>query len=153
MAIENNEIDQCGTGSDPPPSYQNLLRQDPFANIPYLSSSIHTQNRNLRSCTLCRTCHQEKTDFFKKLTDALKYHTISTESQTATIVSFIIFFALIYIFYLYIISFQTPSYILDKSYHKALVKNNITEDVQEILIDLAKRRIVHSLKECILSNL
>ena len=60
---------------------------------------------------------------------------------------------MIYIFYSWTSTIISPAYIIDKKYQQALANFNITEDIQEILLDLSKRRMISDFRTCILANL
>ena len=170
MAIDNNERDECGTGrnncgtgNDAPPSYQNLLQQEAFSNGQNFFPTINmtaTQNRTNKKCILCQCCHQERIQHSRqsvkslnRLNDILENHMRTTESQTISTMMFIVIFAMIYIFYSWTSTIISPAYIIDKKYQQALANFNITEDIQEILLDLSKRRMISDFRTCILANL
>ena len=164
MAIDNNEVDECGTGREVdecgtgrnnPPPYQNFMRQENL--MPINLSTI--QNRYSTNCTLCLNCHHNKTlhsahiiKSLNKLSETLECHTQSTESQAAAVLTLMMGFAMVYIVYVWISDAVSRPYTIDKGFEEVFAYYNISKDMQEIILNTAKKRLFSDFKDCILSN-
>ena len=162
MAIDNNEVDECGTGRESPPSYTSSLRQISGAHTQNFNPAINLNtinNRNGKNCVLCQYCHKERALQSKETTQSLGsivdiLETCAQLYQNNYLVTIVclFWFGLVYCF-VYWLCNAPPPYIIEEEYQRAFINANISEDIQKILLEGAKKRMVEDFKQCILTKL
>lgn len=162
MSNENNDIDECGTGRESPPSYHTSIRQANGPNTQNLYPVFNLDtlnNRNSRTCMLCQCCHEEKifqskqtTKSLNNLVSILDTHVATYEANFLTTIGCAIWFGFFYLLYLWVYHTPSPS-IIEEQYQRTFANANISEDMQIILLEGAKRQMVEDFKKCILSKL
>lgn len=162
MTIENNDIDECGTGRELPPSYHTSIRQTNGSNTQNMNPVFNLDtinNRNLGNCILCHRCHEEKIlqseqtrKSLNSLVNILDTHVATYEANFITTIGCAVWFGFLYLLYLWIYYTPPPS-IIEEQYQKTFANANISEDIQNILLEESKRQMVKDFKKCLLSKL
>ena len=161
MENDNNEVDECGTGRESPPSYNSSIRQRAEANA-NLSHAINLNtfnNRTWKNCLLCQCCHKDRVQQSKETTESLnsianilESYLVEKGSNFMALIVTSFWIGLVYCLYAYLTS-VTPSYVIEEEYQTAFANANITEEIQKILLEGTKKRIVDDFKKCILTKL
>ena len=162
MVLDINEMDECGTGRESPPSYYSSLRQEAGLNTQtsFAAFNLDTlNNRNWKKCLLCQCCHKERlihsnqtTKSLNSLVNIIESHAATYEAHYITTVCCVVWLFLFYLLYVWVYYTPSPT-IIDEQFQRAFANANISDDVQEILLEGAKRRMVEDFKKCILSKL
>ena len=154
----DNGVDETGIYKDLPPSYQNLLRQQSNAsdsNLFLINSSPVTHNRPEINCSLCQCCHNQAKQNIKLLTrlcHTLECYDINVQSHSGVRLIVIILFFTAYFLYLWgsaVNNGYEPT--VNNEMEKIFADLNISEDIQQIIVDNSKRNFVRNFKQCISS--
>ena len=162
MPINNNEVDECGTGRESPPSYNSSTRQIAGANTQNVSHAINLNtfnNRTWKNCLLCQCCHKhrvqqsrETTESLNNIVNILESYLLEKQSKFMAFIICTLWFSVVYCLCLYLTS-ATPPYIIEEEYQIAFANANITEEIQKILLEGTKKHVIDDFKKCILTKL
>ena len=149
MAFDNNERDEVGIRNELPPSYQHLFRQQTNFNETNLFPLNNTD------CVLCFSCHNQKSHITKSLMRLCSIlDDLNENYQFHHILHFGAFFFGIACYLIYYgasnLSYQDNSYVNNE---KLFANLNVSKDIQQGILDAAKKDVISNFKKCILSSL